>query len=64
MLIDIEFSSKNLMLNFSRFSGGIGFRILFCVLLLGVCVLLVVCCMVRVERLGNGLSLGLCGCLL
>ena len=24
----VEFSSKNVMLNFSRFSGGIGFRIL------------------------------------
>ena len=25
----VEFSSKNVMLNFSRFSGGIGFSILF-----------------------------------
>ena len=31
----MEFSSKNFMLNFSRFSGGIGFIILVCVLLLG-----------------------------
>jgi hypothetical protein len=35
VLICMEFSSKNLILKFSRFSGGIGFRILVCVVLLG-----------------------------
>ena len=34
VLICIEFSSKKLILNFSRFSGGIGFRILVCIMLL------------------------------
>ena len=34
MLICVEFSSKNLILNFSRFLGGIGFRILVCIMLL------------------------------
>ena len=48
-LICMEFSSKNLILNFSRFSGGIGFSILFCVTLLGVWFLLVVCCAVYVK---------------
>ena len=35
VLICIEFSSKKLILNFSRFSGGIRFRILVYMILLG-----------------------------
>ena len=34
MLICMEFFPKNLILNFTRFSGGIGFRILVCIMLL------------------------------
>ena len=33
--ICVEFSSKNVMLNFSIFSGGIGFRILVCDVFVG-----------------------------
>ena len=35
MLICMKFCSINLILNFLRFSSGIGFRILVCVMLLG-----------------------------
>ena len=34
-LICMEFASKNSILNFSKFSGGIGFSILVCVLFTG-----------------------------
>ena len=33
--ICVDFSSKNVTLNFSRFSGGIGFSILICEVFMG-----------------------------
>ena len=60
----MEFSSNNLISNISRFSGGIGFRILVCVLLLGVMDLASNMLCGIIGYLDSGLNLRLCGYLL
>ena len=61
--ICVEFSSKNIMLNFSRFSGGTGFSILVGGEFVGGGGLAISVCVGYVIRLGSDLSLGSCLCL-